>query len=205
MTQQAGVSAERVVRTCLHCKNAPVQLGRAYCDNCFHELLNGDCAAPGCKHEKSALATAPPEQAALEQGFDLGLERAAMYVSQHDNLGDIAADEIRALKLRPAQPQAISAGALSAEVAELLKRVDEDAAGTRCLTMAEVTLCLKALKLLAELTERKAAAHDQKVRAEVLETAAKLLSGTRTDDGTERDEALCWAASHIRLFAETRK
>src|SRR6266705_2124423 len=38
---------------------------------------------------------------------------------------------------------------VSADVAELLRRIDEDARGTRCLTMAEVTLCLNALKRLA--------------------------------------------------------
>lgn len=34
------------------------------------------------------------------------------------------------------------------EVLALLKRVDEDAKGTRCLTMAEVTMCLNVLKRL---------------------------------------------------------
>lgn len=38
---------------------------------------------------------------------------------------------------------------LTAEIQALLNRVDEDAKGTRCLTMAEVTLCLNALKALA--------------------------------------------------------
>jgi hypothetical protein len=35
------------------------------------------------------------------------------------------------------------------DVKKLLKRVDEDAKGTRCLTMAEVTLCLDELRRLA--------------------------------------------------------
>jgi hypothetical protein len=38
---------------------------------------------------------------------------------------------------------------MRADVKELLKRVDEDAKGTRCLTMAEVTLCLDELRRLA--------------------------------------------------------
>jgi hypothetical protein len=38
---------------------------------------------------------------------------------------------------------------MRADVKKLLKRVDEDAKGTRCLTMAEVTLCLDELRRLA--------------------------------------------------------
>ena len=53
-----------------------------------------------------------------------------------------------------------AAPVLSSEVKFLLQRVEEDARGTRCLTMAEVTLCLKALKLLAESLGAASAAKD---------------------------------------------
>ena len=49
----------------------------------------------------------------------------------------------------PAEPAVPELEPLLPQVRELLRRVDEDSRGTRCLTMAEVTLCLEALKSLA--------------------------------------------------------
>ena len=125
LRQQAGVSAERVLRTCLHCKNTPVQLGRAYCDQCFHELLNGDCAAPGCKHEKSALATAPPEQAAQQQPCDcqqLCEKLSNPLPPGRFCMADAAQEKMRAEPPQAGwQPQPASAGALTDSFAQIVK------------------------------------------------------------------------------------
>ena len=72
---------------------------------------------------------------------------------------------------------------LTPEVEVILKRVDEDARGTRCLTMAEVTICLNLLKsLIADLQRQ----------AQVREIGARL------------DEAKWWAAGdHASTYEES--
>ena len=94
---------------------------------------------------------------------------------------------------------------MRADVKELLKRVDEDAKGTRCLTMAEVTLCLDELRRLAtpSVASPRAAWKDDALQSRINEavdeangvTAAPVGEPGRTPQGEmSQQEEISWSA-----------
>ncbi len=168
--QQAGVSAERIAKW-LHLKMSAAQ-NLPYSDGDTCE----ECVEAVREELLPLLATAPPEQAALEQKGGATMTRPTcnrcgrpLIMIAPETYGDCDCD----YHVPDAPPQPVSAGALSAR--EWLIEWNNK----RMLHPSQDN-CVESLANLL-------AAHDQKVRAEVCEQAAELI-----EEMSKRPGAFTW-------------
>jgi len=186
--QQAGVTPSAVAKL--------PERWRKNEDNAYRQCIYEQCA----EELEQALATAPPEQAGAPQDLGSALRidnlsrtsspvvreetapQAMLKAERAEAVGDMleAYENARAITVQPDQPQAVSAGALSAEqilnmVLEVSKDIDIELWGKE--GSKEINARGRIMPLISAFANTLLAAHDQKVRGEIERQTILQLMG----------------------------